>query len=87
MRGFSGRLPYSWTTNAVWEYSNSIWRGTIKAPADVNIPKERYWAIYDPHYHEFIISLKEKNIDLYDIDGLNGRNTSAGLHKKIQDRE
>ena len=38
----------------------------MKAP-EVTITKGRYWAIYDPHFHEFIITGKEKN-GVYDIE-------------------
>jgi hypothetical protein len=47
---------------------DGLWRGTVKAP-EVSIAKQRYWAIYDPNFHEFIITGKEKN-SVYDIDAL-----------------
>lgn len=69
MRGFSGRLPWSWTTNVVYEMNYPVWRATVKIPEDIAIPKSRYWAIYNPHFHEFILTGREK-IDLYHIDAV-----------------
>lgn len=50
----------------MWEMKDGIWRGTVKAP-EVAITKGRYWAIYDPQFHEFIITGKEKS-GVYDIE-------------------
>jgi hypothetical protein len=68
MRGFSGRLPWSWNTNSLWFINGNIWNVVVKAPENVTIPKQRYWAVYDPEFHEFIISGVEKNnvIDIED---------------------
>jgi hypothetical protein len=44
-----------------------IWRATVRAPDDVVIAKQRYWAIYDPNFHEFVISGVEK-IEIKGID-------------------
>jgi len=53
---------------------DNIWRGVIKAP-DIEIMKHRYWAIYDPNFHEFIITGREKNYSEY-IDAIQNQKSS-----------
>lgn len=68
MRGFSGRLPWSWTTNVEWNIDGIMWRCMVKAPSDVLITKQRYWAYYDPRFHEFVIAGTENKNVVYDIE-------------------
>jgi len=80
MKHLYRRLPYSWTADALWNISNGLFRVTVKAPENLIVPKMKYWATYNPEFHDFTITGTEiKMEDYYIEDGTSKTHTSKFL--------
>jgi len=57
-----------------------MFRVTVKAPENLIVPKMKYWATYNPEFHDFTITGTEiKMEDYYIEDGTSKTHTSKFL--------